>query len=91
MASYVEAADSLSKRNSGITFENTWTVLGCRFFVDYNGISISNYMLLTVEVINDSTSLQHSSPVSILTTKSKVVSPPPEEFPKPYIFVNTLA
>ena len=36
---------------------------------------------LTIEVLNDPTSLQPLSPVNILTMKSKVVSPPPGEFP----------
>ena len=39
--------------------------------------SISNSRLLTVEVLNDPTSIQPLSPVNILTMKSKAVSPPP--------------
>ena len=45
---------------------------------------ILNSRPLTVEVLNDPTSLQPLSPVNILTMKSKVVSPPPAgEFSKP--------
>ena len=40
---------------------------------------------LTIEVLNDPTSLQPLSPVNILTMKSKVVSPPSGEFSKPDI------
>ena len=49
---------------------------------------ILNSRPLTVEVLNDPTSLQPLSPVNILTMKSKVVSPPPAgEFSKPYIYI----
>ena len=41
---------------------------------------------LTVEVLNDPTSLQPLSPANILIMKSKVVSPPPGEFSKPDIY-----
>ena len=47
---------------------------------------ILNSRPLTVEVLNDPTSLQPLSPVNILTMKSKVISPPPEEFSKPDIY-----
>ena len=47
---------------------------------------ILNSRPLTVEVLNDPTSLQPLSPVNILTMKSKVVSPPPGQFSKPDIF-----
>ena len=40
---------------------------------------ILNSRPLTIEVLNDPTNLQPLSPVNILTMKSKVVSPPPEE------------
>ena len=40
---------------------------------------ILNSGSLTIEVLNDPTSLQPLSPVNILTMKSKVVSPPPDE------------
>ena len=43
---------------------------------------ILNSRPLTVEVLNDPTSLQPLSPVNIVTMKSKLVSPPPGEFPK---------
>ena len=41
---------------------------------------------LTVEALNDLTSLQPLSPANILIMKSKVVSPPPGEFSKPDIY-----
>ena len=41
---------------------------------------------LTVEVLNDLTSLKPLSPANILIMKSKVVSPPPGEFSKPDIY-----
>ena len=47
---------------------------------------ILNSRPLTIEVLNDPTSLQPLSPVNILTMKSKVVSPPPGEFSKPDIY-----
>ena len=47
---------------------------------------ILNSRPLTVEVLNDPTSLKPLSPVNILTMKSKVVSPPPGEFSKPDIY-----
>ena len=47
---------------------------------------ILNSRPLTVEVLNDPTSLQPLSPVNILTTKSKVISPLPGEFSKPDIY-----
>ena len=46
---------------------------------------ILNSKPLTVEVLNDPTSLQPLSPVNTLTMKSKVFSPPPGEFSKPDI------
>ena len=51
---------------------------------------ILNSRPLTVEVLNHPTSLQPLSPVNILTMKSKVVSPPPGEFPKPDIYSRKL-
>ena len=45
-----------------------------------------NSRVLTVEVLNDTTSLQPLSPVNILTMKSKLVLPPPGEFSKPDIY-----
>ena len=51
---------------------------------------ILNSRPLTVEVLNDPTSLQLLSPVNILTMKSKVVSPPPGEFSKPGIYSRKL-
>ena len=48
---------------------------------------ILNSRPLTVEVLNDPTSLQPFSPVNIVTMKSKVVSPPPGEFSKPDIYI----
>ena len=47
---------------------------------------ILNSRPLTVEVLNDPTSLQPLSPANILIMKSKVVSPPPGEFSKPDIY-----
>ena len=47
---------------------------------------ILNSRPLTVEVLNDPTSLQPLSPVNILTMKSKVVSPPPGEFSRHDIY-----
>ena len=47
---------------------------------------ILNSRPLTVKVLNDPTSLQLLSPVSILPMKSKVVSPSPGEFSKPDIY-----
>ena len=47
---------------------------------------ILNFRVLTVEVLNDATSLQPLSHVSILTMKSKLVSPPLGEFSKPDIY-----
>ena len=47
---------------------------------------ILNSSPLTIEVLNDPTSLQPLSPVNILTMKSKVVSPPPGEFSKSDIY-----
>ena len=47
---------------------------------------ISNSRPLTIEALNDPTSLQPLSPVNILTMKSKVVSPPPGEISKPDIY-----
>ena len=47
---------------------------------------ILNSRPLTVEVLNDPTSLQPLSPVNILTMKSKVVSSPPGEFSQPDIY-----
>ena len=47
---------------------------------------IFNSRPLTIEVVNDPTSLQPLPPVKILTMKSKVVSPLPEEFFKPDIY-----
>ena len=48
---------------------------------------ILNSRPLTVEVLNDPTSLQPFSPVNIVIMKSKVVSPPPGEFSKPDIYI----
>ena len=48
---------------------------------------ILNSRPMTVEVFNDPTILQPFSPVNNLTMKSKVVSPPPGEFSKPYIYM----
>ena len=47
---------------------------------------ILNSRPLTVEALNDPTSLQTLSPLNILTMKSRVVSPQPGEFSKPYIY-----
>ena len=47
---------------------------------------ILNSRPLTVETINDPTRFQPLSPITLLTMKSKVVSPPPGKFLKPDVY-----
>ena len=78
---YMGAPNSFSKKNTSIIVANTWSKFGWRISANINGRNWSSYQFTTtLETINEKQGFKPLWPNILLTTKSKVVMPPPGIF-----------